>query len=63
MPPLNKPYPTFYWSAIVNVALSGSDVILPVKYDSGFFTGFLPTSCKPFFVYKQCFSALVVWQL
>jgi len=36
MPPFNKPYPTFYWSAIVNVALSGSDVILPVKYDSGF---------------------------
>ena len=32
MPPFNKPYPTFYWSAIVNVALSGSD-ILPVKYD------------------------------
>jgi len=50
---------------VVSVA---SDVILPVKYAFGFFywifTVFLPTSCKLFsFVYKQCFSALVVWQL
>jgi len=40
-----------------------SDVILPVKYNFGFLPVFLPTSCKLFFVYKQCFSALVVWQL
>jgi len=49
------------------VWVRASDVILPVKYDFGFFTGFLPvflpTSCKLFFVYKQCFSVPVVWQL
>jgi len=54
-PPLGGPrWNTAVWCGKTRMVWlpDGSDVILPVKYDFGFFTGFLsvflPTSCKLF---------------